>query len=76
MIWSGVLVQRPHMKRTGASAAGAAGLLHATCAIASRELCRSKTDASEKPVAESNLSLRVLAHVAAQGAIVSGCLYG
>jgi hypothetical protein len=49
---------------------------HATWAVASRELCQSKTDASEKPVAESNLSLRVPAHVAAQGAIVSGCVHG
>ena len=48
----------------------------ATWAVASRELCRSRIDANEKPVAESNLSLRVPAHVAAQCAIVSGCVHG
>jgi hypothetical protein len=42
---------------------------HATWAVASRELCRSRIDDNEKPVAESNLSLRVPAHVAAQGAM-------
>ena len=49
---------------------------HATRAVASRKLCRSRTDANEKPVAESNLSLRVPAHVAAQCAIVSGYVHG
>jgi pfkB family carbohydrate kinase len=41
----------------------------ATCAVPSRELCRSRIDANEKPVAESNLSLRMPAHVAAQCAM-------
>ena len=49
---------------------------HAAWAVASRELCRSRIDANEKPIAESNLSLRVPAHVAAQCAIVSGCVHG
>ena len=42
---------------------------HAAWAVASRELCRSRIDANEKPVAESNLSLRVPVHVAAQCAM-------
>jgi hypothetical protein len=49
---------------------------HATWAVASRELCWSRTDANEKPLAESNLSLRVPAPVASQYVIVSGCVHG
>jgi hypothetical protein len=49
---------------------------HAAWAVASLELCRSRTDSNGKPIAESNLSLRVPAHIAAQYAIVSGCVHG
>jgi hypothetical protein len=48
----------------------------ATSAVPSRELCRSRMDANEKLLAESSLSKRVPAHVAAHGAIVSSCVYG
>lgn len=49
---------------------------HATCAVASRELCQSRIDANKKPIAESNLSSRVPANVAAQCVIVSSCVHG
>lgn len=64
------------MPRTGSGAAGTAGLSPCHLAVASRELCRSRIDVNEKPVAQSNLSLRVPARVAAQGAIVPGCVHG
>jgi hypothetical protein len=51
-------------------------LAHAAWAVASRELCRSRTDSNGKHVAESNLSLCLPAHIAVQGAIVSGCVHG
>jgi hypothetical protein len=52
------------------------GFSHATGAVASRELCRSRIDGNEKPIAGSNLRLRVPARVAAQCVIVSGCVHG
>jgi hypothetical protein len=52
------------------------GLSHATGDVTSRELCLSRIDGNEKPIAGSNLRLRVPARVAAQCVIVSGCVHG
>jgi hypothetical protein len=70
------LTGRTLIRGQGRAALARRNIGHATWTVASRELCRPRTDANEKPLAESNLSRRVPAPVASQYVIVSGCAHG
>jgi hypothetical protein len=61
------LIVRGWRSSTGASA---------HWAVASRRFCRSRIDANEKPAVESKSESARAPWVAAQGAIVSGCVHG